>query len=131
MFVASDEATSGSVMQNDERMRPFEQGLEPALFLLWRAVVPEKLHVAAVGRVAVEDLGGEQALAHLFGDARVLGVGQARAALRIGQEQVPQPLGPCLGLERLDGGRDDPRRPVAARPFAARAPSVATSTGRM
>src|ERR1019366_3305992 len=96
---------------------PFQERLQPLLLLFGRAEVPEDFHVAAVGRVAVEDLGGEHALAHLFGDPRVFRVVEARAALRVRQEQVPETLGAGLGLQGLDRRRYDPRRPVAGRAF--------------
>ena len=36
MFVASDEATAGSVIQNAERISPFEQWLEPPVLVFLR-----------------------------------------------------------------------------------------------
>ena len=54
MLVASEEATSGSVMQNDERISALSSGREPPLLLRRRAEVGEHLHVAGVGRGAVE-----------------------------------------------------------------------------
>ncbi len=52
--VASDDATSGSVMQNDERISAVSSGSQPLLLLRGRAEVGEHLHVAGVGRRAVE-----------------------------------------------------------------------------
>ena len=73
-----------------------EQRLEPLLLLLGRADPLEHLHVAGVGRRAVEALGGQRVLAELAGDVRVVEVAEALAGLGVGEEEVPEPVG--LGL---------------------------------
>ena len=54
MLVASEEATSGSVMQNAERICAVQQRPQPALLLLRAAELGQQLHVAGVRRGAVE-----------------------------------------------------------------------------
>ena len=54
MLVASEDATSGSVIANADRIRPSMQRLEPLLLLLRRAEEGEHLHVAGVRRRTVE-----------------------------------------------------------------------------
>ncbi len=76
-----------------------QQGLEPLLLLLGRAVAHEGFHVAGVGRGAVEGLGADGRAAHDFGQRRVFEVAQAGAHVRLGQEQVPQAFGLGLGFQ--------------------------------
>jgi hypothetical protein len=87
---------------------PVEQRVEPLLLLLRGAVLEQHLHVAGVGGVAVEHQRRQRRAAHLLGDARVVGVGQALAAVGAepfgvgvavpgGQEEVPQALRASLG----------------------------------
>ena len=59
MLVASDEATSGSVMQNADRISAVQQRLQPPLALLGAAELGEHLHVPGVRRRAVQRLGCE------------------------------------------------------------------------
>ena len=93
MFVASDEATSGSVIENADRVRPSSSGSSQRVLLLLGAEARQQLHVAGVGRRAVEDLGREErAAAHDLAQRRVLHVRQAGAALVVGEEEVPQAL---------------------------------------
>ena len=82
-----------------------EERLEPALLLLLGAVLGEDLHVARVGRGAVEDRGRHAAAAHQLAEHPVLPVGEAGAVLVVGQEEVPEALGARL-LAQLD---DEPR----------------------
>ncbi len=79
-----------------------QQRLKPLGLLRGRAVALQHLHVAGVGRAAVEHLGRDRRSPHQLAQRRVLGIGEARAARGLGQEQIPQPSGPGLGLERLD-----------------------------
>ena len=96
-----------------------EQRLEPALLLRVGAVLGEDLHVAGVGRRAVEDHRRDAAAAHLLAEHPVLPVGEPGAEAVVRQEQVPEALGlgalaqldqdlgvgnarPDLGIERLD-----------------------------
>ena len=88
--------------------RAGEERLEPAGLHLWRRVVVEDLHVARVGRGAVEHQRGERHLAELLGDRGVVEVGQPRprgAGLQVGQEHVPQPPDTCLGAQLLEHRR--------------------------
>ena len=102
MLVASEDATSGSVMQNAERISPSSSGVEPAALLLLRPVALERLHVAGVGRRAVEHLGRPVHPPHDLGERRVFEVGQPRRALRMREGQVPEPLLARARLELLD-----------------------------
>ena len=61
MFVASEEATSGSVMQNADRISPSSSGRSQRSLLLGGAELGQQLHVAGVGRGAVQRLGRERA----------------------------------------------------------------------
>jgi hypothetical protein len=76
--------------------------------------VVQHLHVAGVGGVAVEDLGGELAAAHGLGQRRVFDRLEAGAQCRVGQEEVPEPGGPGLVLQVLDQRHGLPAGPVAA-----------------
>ena len=83
MLVASDEATSGSVIAKQERISPASSGSSHRRFCSRRAVADEHLHVAGVGRRAVEDLGRERRRApHDLAERRVLEVGQPGAVAR-------------------------------------------------
>jgi len=77
-----------------------QQRLQPSALLLGRAVLGEHLHVAGVGRRAVEHLAGPQHAAHRLGQRRVLQVAQPGTVIA-GQEQVPQTLRPGQGLQPL------------------------------
>ncbi len=81
---------------------PFEQRFEPALLLFGAAVTLEHLHVARVGRVAVEDFGGQMALAHLLRKIGIFDRGQPRAAIAVRQPEIPQPFGLRLRLEPFE-----------------------------
>ncbi len=95
-----------------------QQRLEPLPVVLGRAVAGDGLHVAGIGRRAVEDLARPGHRTHDLGQRRIFLVGQAHAvvqrrAVLLGlgrQEQVPQAGGACLGLELLDRLQ---RRPAA------------------
>ena len=103
MFVASEDATSGSVIVNAERIRPSSSGSSHSRALLLGAVAQQHLHVAGVGRVAVEDQRRDRRAPHLLGERRVVDVGQPLAAVGaeprgvlpgvlLRQEEVPEPL---------------------------------------
>ena len=93
-----------------------EQRFEPLLLLLGCAHALEHLHVAGVGRGAVEALGGERVLAELLGDVGVVEVRQPLSGLRVGQEEVPQPVRLRLRLHAVEqlelAGREAP--PIGA-----------------
>ena len=59
MLVASDDATSGSVIANAERISPSSSGSSHCSFCSGRAEQVQRLHVAGVGRLAVDRLGGD------------------------------------------------------------------------
>ena len=120
MLVASEEATSGSVIVNALRIRASQQRLEPLRALLVGAVLQQHLHVAGVGRVAVEDVRRQRGAAGQLGDRRVVDVGQPLAAVGAEprgvlpgvlarQEEVPQPLRAGLGLQLGDHRQRRPR----------------------
>ena len=102
MLVASDDATSGSVIAEAGADLAGQQRLQPSLFVLGSAVALEHFHVAGVGRRAVEDLGRHHDAAHDLAQRRVFEIGEAGAALALGQEQIPQSGGARLRLQLLD-----------------------------
>ena len=71
----------------------------------------QDLHVAGVRRVAVARLRGDLGAAHDLRKRRVLEVGEPRAVLPVGQEQVPQPAPSRLRLQHLHHGRMGVPRP--------------------
>ena len=60
--------------------------------LLWRAVLSEHFHIAAIRRVAVEHALGPHDFGHRLKQRRDLDIGEARTPGRVllGQKQVPQ-----------------------------------------
>ena len=116
MLVASDDATSGSVIANADRMRAVEQRGEPALLLLGGAEHRQHLHVAGVRGRAVERRRREVAgAAGDLGQRCVLEVGQAGAVLVAGQEEVPEPALAGLGAQLLEHRRGRPGERVVHR----------------
>ena len=122
MLVASDDATAGSVIANADRIRPSSSGSSHSLALLLGAVAQQHLHVAGVGRVAVEDDRRDGRAPCQLGDGRVVDVreplatvgaepGGVLAGVLLREEEVPQPSRAGLGLEVLD---DRERRPLRA-----------------
>ena len=92
MLVASDEATSGSVMQNAERISPSSSGRSHCSRCSLGAELGQQFHVAGVGGGAVQRLGRERrAVPGDLGQRGVLEVGQPGALRVAGQEEVPQP----------------------------------------
>ncbi len=81
---------------------PLQQRRQPLLLLGLGAVELERLHVAGVGRRAVEHLGRPVDAPHDLAQMRVVEVRQPGAALGVREEQVPQPGGARLGLQGLD-----------------------------
>ena len=76
-----------------------EQRLEPLLLLLRRADALEHLHVAGVGRGAVEALRRERVLAELVGDVGVVEVATGpRRSRRSGRKKFHRPLALALAL---------------------------------
>ena len=65
--------------------------LQPLLLLLLRADALQHLHVAGIGRGAVQGLGGQRGLAEFGCDVGVVQVLQPFAGLRVRQKEVPQP----------------------------------------
>ena len=88
-----------------------EKRLEPSFPLLVAAVANEHLHVSRVGCRAVKDFRRHRRASHELGEGRVFEVREAGAELAIGQEEVPQPLGPSFLLQLLDNRRGLP--PIA------------------
>src|SRR5207249_7029513 len=87
-----------------------EQGLEPLLLLLGRAVALEHLPVAGVGRRAVEGLRRDRRATHDLAERRVLEVPEPGAALALGEEQVPEAALARLRLQLLHERGDLPAR---------------------
>jgi hypothetical protein len=86
----------------------FEKRAEPARLLSRGPEAGEDLHVAGVGRGAVEGLGCHRRASHRFAEGRVLERGEPRAQFGIGQKQVPKAGGPRLGLELFHDRRGPP-----------------------
>ena len=82
MLVASEEATSGSVMQKQERISPASSGFSHCAFCSSRPVARQHLHVAGVRRRAVEDLGRHERAAHDLAQRRVLEITSGRRRVR-------------------------------------------------
>src|SRR2546426_12456860 len=78
------------------------------LLLVGRAVALEHLHVAGVGRRAVEDLRRDRRAAHDLAERRVLEIGQPGAALALRQEEIPEGALARLRLELLHDRGDLP-----------------------
>ena len=76
-----------------------QQGLQPLLLVLGRAVALQHLHVAGVGRGAVEGLGRQPRPAHLLGQVGVFDGGQPEALVAGREPEVPQAPLARLGLE--------------------------------
>ena len=85
-----------------------QQRLQVLLLELGAGVALEHLHVAGVGRRAVEGLGGDGRAAHDLAERRVFEIGEAGAAVALGQEQVPEAALARLGLELFQDGRHRP-----------------------
>ena len=79
-----------------------EQRLEPSLFQLRRTVALQHLHVAGVGRRAVENFRGHGGASHDLAQRSVLQIGEPGAELALRQEQIPQPGRARLGFQLFD-----------------------------
>src|SRR6185369_5914179 len=84
-----------------------------------RTIAVEHLHVAGVGRGAIEGLGRPEDSPHLLGTESILEVGEGGAfeleavinrnrAMRRRHEQVPQPFRRRLALKLFDNRKDLP-----------------------
>ena len=105
MLVASDEATSGSLIAKHDRIAPASSGSSQRSRCIAVAKKLQQLDVAAVGRAAVEYLGRPRHPTHDLAERRVVEVGEARAGLIVAQprqEQVPEPECARLLLQRLE-----------------------------
>jgi hypothetical protein len=71
------------------------------LLVRGRAVALQHLHVAGVGRGAVEGLRSQPRPAHLLGEVGIFDGGEAVALVGVGEEEVPQAALARLGLEVL------------------------------
>ena len=105
MFVASELATSGSVMANAERISPSSSGRSQRSFC---SSVPNCVSTSMLpvsGALQLHASGAMGAAAHDLGQRRVLDVRQPGAVLRVGMEEVPQPAAARLRLELLHDRR--------------------------
>ena len=75
-----------------------EEGGEPLGLLGGGSVAMEDFHVAGIGGVAVEDVGGEGDAAHDFAQGGVFEVRQAGAVWTMRQEEVPEAGGAGFGF---------------------------------
>ena len=106
MLVASDDATSGSVIAKQDRIRPASSGSSQLLALRLGAVAHQHFHVAGVRRRTVEDFRRRSRdAAHDLAERRVLDVGQAGAVCALREKQIPQPGGARLRLQLFDDRR--------------------------
>ena len=93
MLAASDDATSGSVIENAERISPSSSG---ASHCCLTCSLPYRLRISMLPVSGAEQLSTSEAntdLAELLGDRRIVEVRQLRArsvGREVGQEQVPQ-----------------------------------------
>ena len=117
MLVASDEATFGSVMAKQERIEPSSSGFSQRAFCVVGPVDRQDLHVADIGRVAVEDFGRGQRAAEHLAEMRVFEIGKPLPFRAVIVEQVPQPFGAGFLLEVLD---QRARRPLPGLAFGRR-----------
>ena len=85
-----------------------EQRLQPFLLVRLAAVADDRLHVAGVGRRAVERLRADRRAAHDLAEMRVFLVRERVGVFALRQEQVPQALRLRLGLELLHDRRHVP-----------------------
>ena len=85
-----------------------QQRLEPALLLRVTAITYEHLHVAGVGRVAVECFGCNPRAAHDLAKRCIFEIGEPGAEIGFGQKQVPQPRGAGLAFQVFHDLRRDP-----------------------
>ena len=100
--VGSEPATSGSVIEKNERISPGDERREPALLLLVGAELPEDLGVAGVGRLAAEDVLRPRRAADLLVEVGVREEAGARAA-GLGREvRRPQAVGLRALAQRVD-----------------------------
>ena len=114
MLVASDEATSGSVMQNADRMVPSSSGASQ------RSCCSAVPNSASTSMLPVSGAAQFSASGARCGERPVISASGAYCRLRqtgavlAGQEQVPQPAAARLGLELLDHGGAVPGVPGPA-----------------
>jgi hypothetical protein len=102
MLVASEEATSGSVIAKADRLAG-QQRLEPTLALFGGGEQLEGFHFSGVRGLAVDGLGrDDRRPTGDLGDGGVLHVAHAG---QLGEEEVPQAAAARVTLEVLhDGG---------------------------
>src|SRR5208282_109277 len=89
-----------------------QQRREPAILLRRRTILHQHFHIAGIGRVAVENLGGDRGATGDFRQGRILYIGEADAVLPVGKKQVPQAGCTRLRLQSLHNRRLLPAAPV-------------------
>ena len=103
MFVASDEATAGSVIANAERISPASSGCNQRSCC---SVVPNMVRISMLPVSGAEQLQASDAeggRSHDLGQRRVVEVRESFVPFGgVGQEEVPQSPAVRLGLEVLD-----------------------------
>ena len=114
MFVASEEATSGSVMENADRIRPSSSGSSQRAFC---SGVPNSDSSSMFPVSGAEQLSASGAIHGLRPVISASGaycrlVSPAPLLVDRRQEQVPQAALARLRLELLDHGRRAPRLPA-------------------
>ena len=80
----------------------FEEGFQPFRFLGIGAESLEDLHIAGVGRTAVEAFCGDVCTAGFLCDVGVFDGGQTRAAITVRQPEIPKALLAGLGFESFE-----------------------------
>ncbi len=102
MLVASELATSGSVIAKPERISPSSSGRSQRSCC---SGVPNWARISMLPVSGAEQLKTSEAQpdpAHDLGQGRVLQVGQPGAVLGVGQEEVPEALGAGPPLQLVD-----------------------------
>ena len=90
---------AGSVMTKDERTSPSTMGVSHLSFCAVRADEREQIHVAVVGRLAVERHRAEDRAIGLLVHHRPADDRQRHAAVILRRLRRPQARGPSLGLQ--------------------------------
>ena len=119
MFVASEEATSGSVIAKHERISPASSGFSQRSFC---SGVPYRASTSMLPVSGAEQLntsGAIVAAPHDFAQRRVFQVGEPRAVFVIRQKKIPKPGGARFRLQFFHHARRRPSIALEFRPGSA------------
>ena len=101
ILVASELATSGSVIANAERIVPSKSGCSHSRFCSGRAKLGQNLHVSCIRGATVEDFRRPVHPSGDLGQRRILEVSESSAVLAVRQEEIPEPLRLRLCLQLI------------------------------